>query len=244
MKTEPIKYMQTDSKWANISYSAPGESTTIGKAGCGPTCMAMVIASIKDSKITPKETAAWSLKNGYKAKNQGTYYTYFAPQGKVYGINCGQLNGANIQGLSASSAKSFHDLALAEIKNGNLVICCMGKGNWTSSGHFILWYGINGDKVLIHDPNSTAAVRVKADLSLLQKQVKYYFPVKVPQELKKGDDEVVTTAEMKVNGKMVKVNRILKDGANYIQLNDLKMLGVINTSYDVNTKMVTIDSKK
>ncbi|QHI72003.1 C39 family peptidase [Aminipila terrae] len=68
---KPINYLQTDPKWANIDYSAKGEKTTIGKSGCGPSCMAMVIATLKNKNVTPKDTCAWSLSHGFKATNQG-----------------------------------------------------------------------------------------------------------------------------------------------------------------------------
>ena len=66
-KLEPILYMQTDDRWKNNDYSAKGEKTTIKAEGCGIACSAMVIASLDDKKVTPADTAAWSLKNGYKA---------------------------------------------------------------------------------------------------------------------------------------------------------------------------------
>lgn len=177
---KPISYLQTDSKWANIDYSTKGEKTTIGKSGCGPSCMAMVIATLKNKTITPKDTCEWALSHGFKAPNQGTYYSYFAPQGKAYDIPVAQLNGSSLYGKINQWAKDYHTKALAEIKNGNMVICCMGKGNWTSSGHFILWYGLDkSEKALINDPNSIKDARICGDLSLLQNQVKYYFVVNV-----------------------------------------------------------------
>nr|WP_315021877.1 C39 family peptidase [uncultured Aminipila sp.] len=177
---KPISYLQTNPKWSGIDYSTKGEKTTIGASGCGPSCMAMVIATLKNKAVTPKDTCAWALSHGFKAPNQGTYYSYFAPQGKAYDISIAQLNGSNLYGKTSQWASDYHTKALAEIKKGNMVICCMGKGNWTRSGHFILWYGLDkSGKVLINDPNSTKIERTCAKLSLLQSQVKYYFIVDV-----------------------------------------------------------------
>ena len=183
--TKPILYMQTDPKWKNVDYSVRGEKTDIGESGCGPTCMAMVIATLKDKSITPVETAKWSLEHGYKAVNQGTYYSYFAPQGKAYGIDVRQLNGVNLYKKSNAVAKKCHDEALAEIKKGNLVIACMGKGRWTRSGHFVLWYGIEGGNVLINDPYNTNPICLKANIALFQSEVKYYFVVDTKNNIKK-----------------------------------------------------------
>ena len=88
--------MQNDGRWKNVDYSAKGEKTTIGQAGCGPTCMAMVISSLTDTYVTPKDMAKWSLKFGYKAPHQGTYYSYFVPQGKFYEVTLKRLNTKNL----------------------------------------------------------------------------------------------------------------------------------------------------
>lgn len=126
---KPISYLQTDLKWKNHNYSAKGEKKTIGSAGCGVTVAAMVIATLKDRNVTPITTAEWSMEHGYKALNQGTYYTYFVPQFNQYDITCKRLNQSNLYGKSSSSA---HTEALNALRKGNWVIACMGKGNWTS----------------------------------------------------------------------------------------------------------------
>ncbi|MGN0712017.1 MAG: C39 family peptidase [Anaerovoracaceae bacterium] len=185
----PISYLQTDIRWKNLDYSAPGEKTTIGASGCGPSCMAMVIATLKDETITPKETCQWALKHGYKAPNQGTYYSYFVPAGVAYGITLKRINLANIYKSNGAVAKKAHQKAIEALKKGNWVIACMGKGNWTSSGHYILAYELKGNKVLINDPNSTKAERTCADVTLWQSQVKYYWIIEVSTEEKEEDED-------------------------------------------------------
>lgn len=174
---KPVNYLQTDPKWKNHNYSAKGESKTIGSSGCGVTVAAMIIATLKDENVTPVTTAEWSMTHGYKALNQGTYYTYFVPQLSEYGITCKRLNTANLYGQSSSTA---HTEALNALKNGNWVIGCMGKGNWTSSGHFILLYKYENGYVYINDPASMASARIKNTWELFSKQVKYLWTVMVP----------------------------------------------------------------
>lgn len=172
---KPVLYLQTDSRWANKSYSAPGESTTIGKSGCGPTSAAMVVASWKDKTVTPVEACAWAVQKGYKAISNGTYHSFFKPYGAAYGLTITQITPGSVQSMTAANAKVYHDKALAAIKNGDLVICLMGKGNWTTSGHYILWYDYDGTNVYINDSASTKATRTKNTLKLLQSQVKHYW---------------------------------------------------------------------
>ncbi|WP_313525522.1 C39 family peptidase [Anaerotignum sp.] len=220
---KPVLYMQNDPKWASHDYSAPGEKTTIKAEGCGVACAAMVIATLADKNVTPVTTAEWSKKHGYKAKGQGTYYSYFKPQGAEYGIEITMLNGTSIYG---SPASKYHEMAKQAIERGDMVIACMGKGNWTSSGHYVLWYGLEAGKVLINDPWSNKPAQTKADYNLFKSQVKYYWIVKVPEKFK-GDDEVVTKEKIIVNGNEYEADMIRKDGTTYIKTRDIaELLGL------------------
>lgn len=176
MNKQPVSYLQTDPRWKNISYSAKsGESKprTIGSSGCGPTCAAMLIETITGKKFTPADACAWSLKHGYKAPNQGTYYAYFAPQFKEHGITCEQLNWKNVYGKPSDPV---HAKAFDLLKKGYYLIAVMGPGTWTSSGHFVVVWWESG-KVRINDPNSTISYRVNGDLATFKKQVKYYWAI-------------------------------------------------------------------
>lgn len=171
---KPKVYYQVDPQWKDVSYSAKGESTTIGRAGCGTTCAAMVIASLMKPSITPVDTSKWSVAHGYKCINWGTYYSYFVPQFKKYKIDCKMLNSAN---LRTTPNKKVLDEALEALKDGQWLIACMGPGNWTKGGHFILVYGYNDGYVYINDPASSRANRVKNTWTLLAKEVKYFWVV-------------------------------------------------------------------
>ncbi|MFR6380053.1 MAG: C39 family peptidase [Evtepia sp.] len=160
-----------------LDYSARGEKTNIAVSGCGPTALAMVLATWVDPKITPKSECAWALAHGYKAPHQGTYYGYFAPAAKRFGLTCKMLNGVTLYGKPDSP---YHAQAKSAVDRGDLVIACMGRGLWTSSGHFVLVWNISGNVVSINDPASTRAVRTKGDYSVFKRQVKYYFVVQRP----------------------------------------------------------------
>lgn len=72
---------------------------------------------------------------------------------------------------------------------GDLVIACMGRGLWTSSGHFVLVWKITGNTIYINDPASTRTVRTQGDYSLFKQQVKYYFVVKKPATMQRPEKE-------------------------------------------------------
>lgn len=174
---QPVSYLQTDPRWANLDYSAKGEKTTIRASGCGPTAMAMVLATWADPSVTPKTECAWALAHGFKAPHQGTYYGYFEEAGRRYGLKTYRLNYANLYGNDRSA---YHAQARDAIDRGDLVIACMGKGNWTSSGHYVLVWGIQDDTIYINDPASTLARRTRGSYALFKTQVKYYWIIEKP----------------------------------------------------------------
>lgn len=193
--TRPVSYLQTDPRWGSKDYSAKGEKTSISASGCGPTAMAMVLATWADASVNPETECAWALAHGFKAPHQGTYYGYFVKAAARYNLSCQQLNGASIYGNANSP---LHEQAKKALNEGCLVIACMGKGNWTRSGHYVLVYDINGDIIYINDPASTLARRTIGDYALFKQQVKYYWVIKPP---KKKEDELDMTIDEMI-GKM------------------------------------------
>lgn len=231
---KPISYLQTDPKWKNHNYSTKGEKKTIGSAGCGVTASAMVIATLKDKNVTPTTTAEWSMAHGYKALNQGTYYSYFVPQFKQYGIVCKQLNQSNLYGKSSSSA---HTEALNALKNGNWVIAVMGRGHWTSSGHYILLYKYEDGYVYINDPASTKPDRVKNTWNLFAKEVKYLWVIDVYNSIKSnGNSSIISTNK---NSQIYSKKQFIKDVQTAI---GAKVDGIAGT--ETLSKTVTISKSK
>lgn len=179
----PVKYLQTDPRWKSNSYAVDGESSTIGSAGCGPTAMAMVLASLVSTYIDPLTCASWARMKNYKVYKSGTSYSFPCAIGKEYGVDVKRLNTSNVYGAKNSSV---HQMALQELQKGNWLIACMGKGNWTSSGHYIVVYGYSNGYVYINDSASTKETREKNTWELFKSQVKFYWSVTVPEDIKKN----------------------------------------------------------
>ena len=192
MNKKPVSYLQTDSRWAKKPYRVPGENSTIGSAGCGPSCAAMVISTLTGKTVTPVDTCDWSMKHGYKALNQGTYYSYFKPQMAAYGIDCQQLLSARI--LNKPN-HPIHDKVKDYLAMGYYVIALMGPGTWTKSGHFVLVWDWDS-KVRICDPASTRAERLNGDLDTFRREVRMYWLVDA-REFNKEEAEVVTYKYLK-----------------------------------------------
>ena len=173
MNKRPVSYLQTDSRWAKKPYRVPGESSTIGDSGCGPTAAAMLIETMTGKTYTPEDACAWSIAHGYKALKAGTYYNYFAPQFAEFGIKCWQLSWTN--GYHNPKAK-VHDQALEYLKQGYYLIALMKKGTWTGGGHFVVvWWADN--KIRINDPASTRDKRLNGDPATFRNEAAYYWVV-------------------------------------------------------------------
>ena len=196
MNTQPVSYLQTDSRWGWNDYSASGEKTTVRASGCGPTAMAMVLATWADAKVTPATECAWALAHGFKAPHQGTYYGYFEEAGRRYGLNTYRLNYTNLYGNDKSA---YHAQAKDALDRGDLVIACMGKGNWTRSGHYVLVWKIVGNVVYINDPASTKPVRTRGAYSLFKQQVKYYWVIERPEDMKEDDEMTIEDVKKYIN---------------------------------------------
>lgn len=186
MNKRPVSYLQTDPRWKNKPYRVPGENSTIGDSGCGPTAAAMLIETITGKTYTPEDACAWSIAHGYKALRQGTYYAYFTPQFAEFGIDCQMLNWTNTYG---KPDHPNHGKVVEKLKEGYYAIALMNKGLWTSSGHFVvLWW--QDDKVRINDPASTRAARVNGDIRTFRSQAKYYWLIDARAHNREEDDDM------------------------------------------------------
>ena len=167
---KPIVYYQTDARWAELPYRIAGkEDSTIGGSGCGPTCAAMVIESIKGKVLTPLTACKWSVDHGYKALGHGTYHAFFNAIFTEYGIQ-------HFQTLDMEKLQ-------AHLKTGGWAVAHMRKGNWTSGGHFILVYGYEGGCIYVNDPASKKPSRLKAKWSLFKSECTKAWGVHLPKTL-------------------------------------------------------------
>ena len=186
MNKRPVSYLQTDPRWKNKPNRVPGENSTIGDSGCGPTAAAMLIETITGKTYTPEDACAWSIAHGYKALRQGTYYAYFTPQFAEFGIDCQMLNWTNTYG---KPDHPNHEKVVEKLKEGYYAIALMNKGLWTSSGHFVVLWWQDG-KVRINDPASTRAARVNGDIRTFRSQVKYYWLIDARAHNREENDDM------------------------------------------------------
>ena len=131
-----------------------GKTGTIGKSGCGLQ-VCNVVSTLTNKTVNPVEMARWSYKNGYYAEGVGSYHSLIP-------------NAAKYFGLSVEGTEAFNpDKIIQALSKGQLVIVIMGKGHFTSSGHFIVLRGITEEgKILVADPISIKRSEQEWDLSI------------------------------------------------------------------------------
>ena len=122
--TQPVNYKQYDSKWGSVIYTKNNtynKNQTIKSSGCGPTSMADILATWFDKNITPVETCALSVANGYRTSNSGTSWDYFKFISKKYPFS---------KFVQTSSFKTMQACLAA----GGLVVVSFRPSKWTKGG--------------------------------------------------------------------------------------------------------------
>ena len=134
-----IYFCQSDDKWKDQPYG----TDTIGPYGCGPTVMAITVASLTDTDTDPAVMAAWAVEHGYWAPGNGSYRSIVLGTAQSFGLMA-----------ESFSSREANDV-LDALSQGKMLIALMGAGHFTSGGHFILLRGVTlSGQVLVADPNS------------------------------------------------------------------------------------------
>lgn len=145
-----------------IYYSYGYGTDTIKGSACGPTSLAIVQSTyFPDNKKNPVEMCNWSVSNGYWSKNSGSYHSIVEGYGTSFDVNVTSLSYDNPQSI------------LDELNKGNLIVVLMGKGHFTSNGHFMVLTGVDSSgKIIIADPGSNKRTNQTWDLGLILNEVK------------------------------------------------------------------------
>ena len=129
---------QIDERWRNYPYTVTNnKNQTIGKSGCGVATAAMIIDSIVGN-VSVTELADVFVKYGYRSPNNGTYWSANRAIADEFDIEYKETSNFSVM--------------LEMLKNNNYIIASVGNGLFTTGGHYIMIYGIEGDNLKIYDP--------------------------------------------------------------------------------------------
>lgn len=158
-------FIQWDKRWGYDAYG----NDVIGLSGCGPTCLSMIVIGLtKNQEATPDKLADYAMEHGYYEQNSGTKWSFMDEVAAVYGV----------QGYYIYLSK---DNMQEELSQGHPLVCAMRSGDFTSQGHFIVIAGMEGDKFLVHDPNSIERSQQLWDYDTLQYQISAIWAFKVAE---------------------------------------------------------------
>ena len=118
-------FLQWDKRWGCLAY---GDDSNVAISGCGPTTLAMaVVALTGNDEATPAAIAKFAMQEGYYMSGTGTMWSLMTEGAAAYGVRSEQIN------ISQIEIKQHLD-------QGDIVICSVRQGDFTTGGHFILLY--------------------------------------------------------------------------------------------------------
>ncbi len=133
-------FMQWDQRWGYIRYGSDMAALT----GCGPVCLSMTAFYLtNDSAFSPDKMLRFAMDNDYYVPGSGSSWTLISEGGKKLGFDVKEL-------------PLDENRIVKSLNAGSPVICVMGPGDFTDSGHYIVITGTADGKLQINDPNSRA----------------------------------------------------------------------------------------
>ncbi len=131
-------YSQLDSRWASQLYTSKNDnSQTIGSSGCAPTTASMIVTATR-GVITPDKMSELFVRYNYRSANNGTYLSAFRAVADEFNIEYEETYKL--------------DRAVELLNNNHYLAVSCGNGLFTSNGHLIMIYGIEGNTLKIYDP--------------------------------------------------------------------------------------------
>ncbi len=132
--------MQWDERWGYTKYAGD----LFGLTGCGPTCLSMVsIYLLHNTDYTPQYMAQFSSENGYSVSGSGSAWTLISEGGVKLGLDVTEI-------------PLDKDRIVRNLEVGNPIICVMGPGDFTTTGHYIVMTDYIDGQIKVNDPNSIA----------------------------------------------------------------------------------------
>ena len=131
-------FMQWDYRWGYLEYG----SDVVGLTGCGPVSLSMAAYSLtRDPAYSPNNMVRFALEEGYCVPGNGTAWTLVS-------------EGAGKLGFDVTEIPMVKSRILSNLEVGNPIICVMGPGDFTDSGHYVVMVGTEDGKIRINDCNS------------------------------------------------------------------------------------------
>lgn len=154
--------LQWDPRWGYTYY---GDDSVVGLAGCGPTCLSMVLFYLTgEDAWTPDKVAEYAMENDYYMAGTGTMWKLFDEMPQRFG-------------LSAENPDITEDCLAGELEKGNILVMAVRTGDFTAVGHFLVVYGYDEEGFWINDPNCVARSGKSYSFERLKPQIKNIWSI-------------------------------------------------------------------
>lgn len=157
-------FLQWDKRWGYLDYG----DDVAGLTGCGPVCLSMVAFYLtKDPAMSPDNLIRFALEEGYCSRGNGSSWTLIS-------------EGAGKLGLCATELPLVEGMIRGYLETGAPIICAMGPGDFTTTGHFIVLTGLEDGKLRVNDPNSVARSEALWEYEQISGQIRNLWVVQKP----------------------------------------------------------------
>ena len=159
-ETVPL-FLQWDKRWGYIPYG----SDVAGITACGPLCLSMVAYYLTgDPDMSPDKIIEFAIEDGHCVRGNGTAWTLISKGAKKLGLNVKELT-------------LVETYIRRELVAGNPVICVMGPGVFTTTGHYIVLTGYENGMYRVNDPNSVEKSNRLWHFSEFQDQIRNLWAI-------------------------------------------------------------------
>ncbi len=149
-------FLQWDRRWGYDEYA--GEYFAL--SGCGPTALSMVMVYLTgDEKYSPAYIGRFSEENGYSTDGDGSKWTLMS-------------EGAEKLGVFSEELMLNERYIAGNLMEGNPIIAIMAKGDFTETGHFIVFTDYIDGKIKVNDPNSISRSEELWEYSRISDQIR------------------------------------------------------------------------
>ncbi len=160
-ETVPL-FLQWDQQWGYITYG----NDVAGLTGCGPVSLSMAAFYLSggSSDYTPEKIIEFAIENHYYVPGSGSSWSLISKGGELLGFQVTELP------LDENRIQS-------KLEAGIPIICVMGPGDFTTSGHFLVLTGYENGKIILNDPNSMANSQKLWTYEQLKPQIKNLWSI-------------------------------------------------------------------
>lgn len=133
-------FMQWDQRWGYTTYG----NDVAGLTACGPVCLSMAAYYLTgDDAFSPDKMISFAIDNGYCVDGSGTSWTLIS-------------EGAVKLGFDVTEIPLDESRIIRNLEVDNPIICVVGPGDFTTTGHYIVLTGYENGMIRVNDPNSKA----------------------------------------------------------------------------------------